>query len=59
MARPRAENSKLSFGGLELDPEEEKKLRQFLKLKDMSLAAFKRFLIREWLIRKTIPKEVL
>lgn len=54
MARTKAKDSPWSFGGLGLDKKEEEHLIKYLEKKDMSLARFKRFLIRQWLKTQTI-----
>lgn len=56
MAREKQPNSKWPFGGLGLDDRDEETLKQYLKDKEMSLAGFKRFLIRKWLETQNAQK---
>lgn len=49
MARIRNPKSKISYGGLGLTKEEDKKLIIMLKKTDMSLARLRRELIRQWM----------
>jgi len=49
MSRTKNQNSKLSFGGLGLEPEEDIKLKEALSKKGVSLKQLQRMLVREWL----------
>ena len=49
MARTKSPTSTRSFGGLDLDPGEEKKLQRLLKERGVSLNYMVRFWAREWL----------
>lgn len=49
MARTKSPESNRSFGGLNLEPSQEKYLQKFLERKGISLASFTRSLIRGWI----------
>jgi len=51
MARKRSKNSKTSFAGLGLRPEEDKKLIRLLAEHDSSASRLVRTLIRQWMSR--------
>lgn len=52
MARPRSASSKLSYSGLGLDPDEDKKLIRLLDEHDYTAKKLIRFLIRKWMKAK-------
>lgn len=49
MARKKNKNSKISYDGLGLTPDEDKALMAILKQKDKSLAQLKRELLRDYI----------
>ncbi len=52
MARPRQPNSKLSYAGYGLDPEEDKRLITLLEEHDYTAKQLVRYLLRKWMKAK-------
>lgn len=49
MPRKKSKDSNRTFGNLNLEPDQEKRLVKFLERKGISLASFQRSLVKGWL----------